>query len=192
MMKSSSQFPANTSHTVLVHAGSYKDFLAKITSQYPQLQLRFFKKVSIHYYIIQLEDTGKDDVPKQKIYELPIMALREEFSNYIFFKNTKTYNNVLKRMCDANHNPNATYDLLQHMMTPFEKSKILDIDRVSKLEIEEEDEKHQKTITTYYTKHMEFMNLLAKLFPASVVKTDGVEKNFAELIKPQHWKIGIC
>lgn len=191
-MVQTSKFPANTSHTLLVHAGSYKDFLGKLTSNYPQLHIKFVKKVAIHYYIIQIEDVGQTDIPKEKIYELPIMALREEFSNYIFFKNVKSYNNVLKRMCDASHNPNAAYDLLQHMMTPFEKGKILDVEKASKVEITEEDDQHRTIQTTYFVQKMETMSFLNKLFPASEVKVDGVEKKFVDLIKTQHWKVGIC
>ena len=88
-----SNLPANISHTVLVHAGSYKNFLTQL-SKYPQLKPKFVKRVAIHYYIVQLEDSGEKGVTKQEIYSLPIMAMREEFSSYIFFKNIRSYNNV--------------------------------------------------------------------------------------------------
>lgn len=191
-MVQTSKFPANTSHTVLVHAGSYKDFLNKLNTNYPQLHIRFAKKIAIHYFIVQIEDVGTNEIPKQKIYELPIMALREEFSNYIFFKNVKSYNNVLKRMCNASEDPNAAYVLLQHMMTPLEKGKLLDVEKASKLEIVEENERHETVYTTYFVQKTETMALFNKLFPASEVKIDGVEKKFVDLIKTQNWKVGIC
>ena len=45
--------PAYISHTVLVHAGSYRYFLTKLTTNLPQLHVKFVKKVAIHYYILQ-------------------------------------------------------------------------------------------------------------------------------------------
>ena len=83
--------PANISHVVIVHGGSYNDFLNKINTKYPNLLMRFTKKVATHYYIIQLEDEGVTEVTKQELYDLPIIAMREEFSGYIFFKSVAVY-----------------------------------------------------------------------------------------------------
>jgi len=181
--------PANISHTVLVHAGSYKDFLTQV-AKYPQLKLKFVKKVAIHYYIVQLEDTGEKGITKQQIYSLPIMAMREEFSSYIFFKNLKSYNNVLKRMCDANHNKDAAYDLLQHMMTPFEKSRILKLYDAKSLKIEEQKDK-EVISTNYYGESLKGMDVLNKLFSLKEVVVDDIELTFNELIKNKTWVIGI-
>ena len=88
--------PAFISHTVLIHAGSYKDFTVKLTTKYPKLAIKFVKKIAIHYFIVQLEDHNDKAISNKEIYNnLPIMALREEFSGFIFFKSTKAYNNVL-------------------------------------------------------------------------------------------------
>lgn len=180
--------PALISHTVLVHAGSYKDFLSKLTTQYPDLHIRFVKRVAIHYYILQLEDGSKEGISKQKIYDLPIMALREEFSSYIFFKNTKSYNNVLKRMCKANEDEErACYLLTQHMMTPFEKSVLLNLEEAQSITYTEGD----TTTTSFKHEDIVSMNMLNKLFGLEKVEVDRKEKDFVELAKTLEWKIGI-
>lgn len=186
--------PAFYSHIVLVHAGSYKDFMSKLTTNYPELQVRFVKKVAIHYYVLQLEDHSPEGkmVTKQQIYDLPIMALREEFSSYVFFKNTRSYNNVLKRMCNADKNENAVYDFMQHMMTPFEKSKVLDLTEAKQLKITEINEKNEESITTYYsTEIINSMETLNKIFPLDKVEVDNEEKVVSELIKDKTWVVGI-
>ena len=184
--------PACISHTVLVHAGSYKDFLKQLTTKFPDLHIKFVKRVAIHYYILQLEDHSEKGIKKQEIYDLPVMALREEFSSYTFFKNTRSYNNVLKRMCNANDNKDAAYDFLQHMMTPFEKSRILHLQDAKKLEIVEKDEANQECHVTYLS-HEEIvsMKVLSKIFNLSKVVVDDEEKEFNELVKDQNWIIGI-
>jgi len=182
--------PANISHTVLVHAGSYKSFLSQLTIKFPQLKPKFIKKVAIHYFIIQLEDVGEKAISKKDIYSLPLMAMREEFSSYIFFKNVRSYNNVLKRMCDGNNNKNAAYDLLQHMMTPFEKSRILNLCDAKTLTIEEEEDK-ETIITSYSGEALKSMEVLNKLFSLNKVEVDNVDLAFNELIKKETWYIGI-
>ncbi len=184
-----SNLPANISHTVLVHAGSYKNFLTQL-SKYPQLKPKFVKRVAIHYYVVQLEDSGEKGVTKQEIYSLPIMAMREEFSSYIFFKNIRSYNNVLKRMCDGNHNKDAAYDLLQHMMTPFEKSRVLKLYDAKSLKIKEEKDK-EIVSTSYYGEALKSMEVLNKLFSLSKVEVDDIELTFNELIKKETWYVGI-
>ncbi len=179
--------PAFISHTVIVHAGSYKDFLSKLT-QYPDLHIRFVKRVAVHYYILQIEDNSEKGIEKQKIYDLPIMALREEFSSYIFFKNIKSYNNVLKRMCNVKENgDNAPYILTQHMMTPFEKSVLLDLDEAKSITYTDGD-----TTTTCYSKEeITSMKVLNKLFDLEKVKVNDKEEVFSQLCKKLDWKIGI-
>lgn len=186
--------PANISHTVLVHAGSYKEFLGKLTSQYPKLIIKFCKKVAIHYYILQLEDQSeeKDGIKKQAIYDLPIMALREEFSSFIFFKTIRSYNNVLKRMCHADDNKDAAYELLQHMMTPYEKSLMINLVDAKSLELTETNAQNEEMLVTYYSKDtINSMNVLNKMFPVDKVKVDNEEKSFTDLAKEQTWIVGI-
>lgn len=188
------QLPANISHTVLVHSGSYKDFLSKLTQKFPDLKIRYVKRVAIHYYILQLEDTTEGDkgISKDDIYNLPLMALREEFSSYLFFKNVRSYDNVLKRMCNAKENEDAAYTLMQHMMTPFEKSIMLDLQDAKSLKICTKNEKNEEMNITYCN-HESIVGAeaLNKLFQIETAEIDGVEKNFADLAKEKVWMIGI-
>lgn len=181
------KMPAFISYVVIVHAGSYENFVKKI-AEIKELNIKFVKKVAIHYYIVQVEDLGKTD--KEKLYELPIMAMREEFSSYIFFKNVRSYNNVLKIMCDGRNNKDAAYDLLQHMMTPFEKSRILKLSDAKSLSIEEIKDK-QEISTSYYGEALKSMEVLNKLFSLSKVKVDDNELVFNNLIKKETWFVGI-
>ena len=188
--------PAYISHTVLVHAGSYRDFLTKLTTNLPQLQVKFVKKVSIHYYILQLEDHSEEPkgISKQDIYKLPLMAFREEFSSFIFFKTIKAYNNVLKRMCGAPDNKDANYDLVQHMLTPFEKSVLLDLENANSLGIETEEENTKlKTSTTYYSKEeINSVKTLNKIFSLNKVKVNGEDKDLTSIVKEKYkWTIGV-
>ncbi len=185
--------PANISHTVLIHAGSYKDFVSKLTTQYPLAVIRFTKKVAIHYYIVQLEDRSVKGYSKKELYELPIMAIREEFSSFVFFKSIKGYNNVLKRMCGAPERANAPYDLIQHMLTPFEKMVLLGIDRIQSLTVEGLTEQGQKVTTTYFNKEeMVSKDALERIFTAETVKVNKDTMSFITLIKELKWKVGIC
>ena len=188
--------PAYISHTVLVHAGSYRDFLTKLTTNLPQLQIKFVKKVSIHYYILQLEDHSAEPkgISKKEIYQLPLMAFREEFSSFIFFKTIKAYNNVLKRMCGAPDNKDANYDLVQNMLTPFEKSVLLDLENAKSIGFETEDETTKlKTSTTIYSKEeINSMKTLNKIFSLNKVKIDGEEKDLTSIVKDKYkWTIGV-
>lgn len=181
------QLPANISYTLLVHAGSYKDFLNKITTKFTnRLVIRYVKREAVHYYVVQVEDIGK--VEKKEIYDLPIMALREEFSSYVFFKSSRAYNNVLIRMCDAKHNEDGAYLLMEHMMTPLEKSILLNLEEAESLTYE--DEKQQ--ITTYCN-HDSIIGAesLNKLFSSIKVKVNNKEENLIELAKKRHWVIGV-
>lgn len=186
--------PANISHVVLVHAGSYSDFLRELTRQYPNLKVRFVKRLAIHYYILQLEDCSApgEEIKKEDIYKLPIMAMREEFSSYIFFKNIKAYNNVLKRMCNADKDENASFVLSQHMMTPFEKSKILHLDEAKSLTIKTLTAANEDCITTYYKpEDINSYNTLNKLFSLDKVKVNEEDKDFTLIAKNMTWIIGI-
>ena len=182
--------PAFISHTVLVHAGSYNDFLKKLTTQFPDLQITFCKRKAIHYYILQLEDHSEKGISKKDIYTLPIMAIREEFSSYIIFKNSKGYNNVLKRMCNSDKNEDAPYELFQDLLTPFEKSALIDLEDAKKLQYDEVSEKGETMSTTIYN-GINSMKTLNKLFTLNKVKVDDEEKEFTDLVKKLNWQIGI-
>ena len=188
--------PAYISHTVLVHAGSYKDFIKKLTTNFPQLQIKFVKKLSVHYYILQLEDhsDGLKGISKKEIYKLPLMAFREEFSSFIFFKNIKSYNNVLKRMCGAPKNKDANYDLVQHMLTPFEKSILLDLENAKKLEMEITDAMTdvKENIIINSQEEIKSMRTLSRIFSLSKVKIDEQEKDLTSIVKDKYkWTIGV-
>lgn len=182
------KMPANISYTVIVHAGSYQEFQKKMHNETPKLVMRFIKKVAVHYYIIQLEDLG--DTSKTDIYSLPIMAMREEFSSYIFFKQVRSYNNVLRIMCNAKENDEAAYDLLQHMLTPFEKRKMLELDDAKTMEIHEMKDKTE-VCSTYFGEHIIETEALTKLFSLNKVKVDNKDINLNDLVKEQKWYIGI-
>ena len=184
------QLPSNLSYVVLVHGGSYQNFLDKLKS-YPKLKIRYEKTIAIHYHIIQIEDEEEKTTPKQVIYNLPLMAMREEFSNYVFFKNVKSYNSVLKRMCGADDNDEAAYDFLQHMMTPFEKSRILKLEDAKSLKIEEENEAHKILSTSYYNTMLKSEEVLNKIFELKDFIVDDEDMNMSELIQQENWKIGI-
>ena len=187
--------PAFISHTVLVHAGSYKDFMIKLTTTYPKLAIKFVKKVAIHYYVIQLEDHSDVAIKKQQIYDLPIMALREEFSGFVFFKNTKSYNNVLKRMCNAPTNEMAAYDLVQHMLTPFEKGVMLSLAEAKEIEFEIKEPYQKEAMVTKIsgTEQINNIQTLTKLFGVQKVKVDGVEIDLSLEVKDmlKKWTVGI-
>lgn len=184
--------PAYISHTVLIHAGSYKDFVSKLAKQFPLAVVRFSKKVAIHYYIVQIEDRSVKGYTKKELYELPMMAMREEFSSFVFFKSIKGYNNVLKRMCGAPERANAPYDLIQHLLTPFEKMILLGQDRIQSLTVEGLTEQGQKVTTTYFNKdEMVSKEAFEKIFAAETVKINKDTMSFITLIKDKQWKVGI-
>ena len=186
------QLPAFISHTVLVHGGSYSLFIQKLHGTFPLLQIKFAKRVKVHYYILQLEDHSEIPITKKQLYDLPILAMREEFSKYIFFKNIKSYNNVLKRMCDADKNPNAPYLLTQHMMTPFEKGKLVNLQEAPSLSLSGINENNEE-YSIYYDKKIlqNSMNVLSELFKVDKCKIGDKEESFIALAKKQKWTVGI-
>ena len=40
--------PANISYTLLVHAGSYKDFTKKMEREFPDLEIKATKQTAVH------------------------------------------------------------------------------------------------------------------------------------------------
>ena len=187
--------PAHISHTVIVHGGSYKDFLTKLADDYKGLIIRYVKRIAIHYYIVQLEDVTDSGYEKSKIYNLPIMALKEEFSSYLFFKNVKSYNNVLKRMYGGEKNTDGPFELVKDMLTPYEKLLLLNLDEVDDVIVTEETTTNGKTSATlnYYPakKIKTDSNAQNKLFSATEIKVKGKEVDLVGMIKEKGWRIGI-
>lgn len=185
-----SKAPAYISHIVIVHAGSYKDFINKLTKDYPYLIPKFIKRTHIHYYVIQLEDHNQYE--KEDIYKLPIMAMREELSSFIFFKTDKILNNLLKRMTDEK-SENPINDLIQETLTPYEKRILCKMDEAKSLTLEEPlGIKDGTKITTIYDKkEMISISVLAKIFPLSLLKINDKEINFVDEVRKMDWNIRI-
>lgn len=185
------EMPANISYTLLVHAGSYKDFTKKIAQNFEGLDIKCVKQKAIHYYIVQITENGKAEYKKEEIYKLPIMAMKEEFSNYLFFKSIKAYNNVLKIMCDGNHNDNAPYDLYMDMLTGLEKLKLSDVNKDTKVlsftKKEHDDEVH----TMVYGANIFSASTLNNIFEVIKFKVDDKEIDLTELLKKQKLTIGV-
>ena len=158
------EMPANISYTLLVHAGSYKDFTKKIAQNFEGLDIKCVKQKAIHYYIVQITENGKAEYKKEEIYKLPIMAMKEEFSNYLFFKSIKAYNNVLKIMCDGNHNDNAPYV---------------------------KNENNTEVDTTVFGANIFSASTLNNIFEVIKFKVDDKEIDLTELLKKQKLTIGV-
>lgn len=187
-----SSMPANISYTLLVHAGSYKDFEKKIDKNFPELEIKYVKQKAVHYYIVLVTETGKIDYDKKSIYSLPIMAMREEFSNYIFVKSTKAYNNVLKLMLDGKNNKEAPYELFVDMLTPFEKYKYGKVNKDTKtISITEKEKGEEKTTTYFNSSSMYDKETLEVVFFNNNLKTDDQDIDFISLIKKQKLVIGV-
>lgn len=187
-----SSMPANISYTLLVHAGSYKDFEKKMEKNFPELEIKNVKQKAVHYYIVLITETGKIDYDKKSIYTLPIMAMREEFSNYIFVKSVKAYNNVLKLMLDGKNNKEAPYELFLEMLTPFEKYKYGKVNKDTKtISITEKEKGEEKTTTYFNSSSMYDKETLEAVFFNNNLKTDGQDIDFISLIKKQKLVIGV-
>ena len=52
--------PANISYVLLVHAGSYKDFVKKMERDFKDLEIKYTKQKAIHYYIVTVTENGKN------------------------------------------------------------------------------------------------------------------------------------
>lgn len=188
----SNSMPANISYTLLVHAGSYKDFEKKMEKNFPELEIKNVKQKAVHYYIVLITETGKIDYDKKSIYTLPIMAMREEFSNYIFVKSVKAYNNVLKLMLDGKNNKEAPYELFLEMLTPFEKYKYGKVNKDTKMiSITEKEKGEEKTTTYFNSSSMYDKETLEAVFFNNNLKTDDQDIDFISLIKKQKLVIGV-
>ncbi len=176
-----SELPANTSHIVIVHAGSYNDFINKLTTKYPNLKIRFTKKVAIHYYVIQLEDEGYTETKKAEIYKLPVLAMREEFSNYVFVQNEKSLKNMVKRMAKDD-----LYLFFQHLFTPFEKTHFFDFKEAKELKII--DGTCEKIM---YGERIQRPEVLNDIFEAVDIVLDNKEISYIDTAKECGWIVGV-
>lgn len=189
--------PAYISYVVLVHGGNYKSFLKELTATYPQLVIKFCKKVSVHYYILQLEDHSEKAIEKKEIAKLPIMAFREELSSFLIFKGAKALGTTLKRMCVAEKEDDASIELIEQMLTPFEKSQILNLDEAQTLKYSEKIEGKDAGITTSIISgkdNITSIKTLCKLFDLDKVTVDEVDKDLKKLTKEKatkKWTIGV-
>jgi hypothetical protein len=183
--------PANLSYVLLVHAGSYKDFTKKIARDFPDLEIKADKQRATHYYVVIVTENGKTEYKKEDIYRLPIMGMREEFSNYLFFKSVKAYNNVLKLMLNGKENNNAPYDLFIEMLTPFEKYKYGKVSQETKSIKYTQKQSGQEVDTTICGAHIFNAKTLNEVFSGYDFQVDDKEIDFVELIKKQKLTVGV-
>lgn len=179
--------PANFSYILLVHAGSYKDFNKKIARDFENLTITAVKQKAVHYYIVQVTENGKTEYKKDDIYKLPIMAMREEFSNYLFFKSVKAYNNVLKLMCNGKTNQNAPYDLYLDMLTGLEKLKYGNVNKDTK----ELSFCNGNNKTTVYGSTICKQETLNELFNINELQLNGETINLIDKLKEQKLIVGV-
>lgn len=188
--------PAFISYVVLVHGGSYQKFLEKLNKELPSVKIIFCKKVAVHYYILQLEDHTALPITQKQLASLPLMAFREEFSSYVIFKGMKGLKTTLSRMCEEKDEDDASVELIEKMLTPFEKGLVLDISNISTLEYQERMENNMGIATTTLKdkKDIESLNTLNKLFCLDKVKIDDKDVDLKEIVKTKFskkWTIGV-
>lgn len=184
--------PSVISYTLLVHAGSYSTFKARFEKEVPNLEIVREKKKAIHYYIIQVREKKGTSTNKEDIYKLPLMSMREEFSNYLFFKSVKAYNNALKGMKKEGNEKDLPYVLYQEMITPLEKVIIGNIgDNVKSLMFKNVDSRGNVSVINIPNKDLDERSTLDLLFENDSCSIDGKDYNFKEEIKKESLKIGI-
>ena len=183
--------PANISYTLLVHAGSYKDFTKKMEKSFPDLVIKNEKQKATHYYVVMVTENGKTEYRKEDIYKLPIMALREEFSNYVFFKSVKAYNNVLKLMLNGKENDKAPYELFVEMLTPIEKLKYGEVNKDTKSLKYIRKQGAQEVETSVFGEHIFSAKVLGELFEGYEVSVDDKPIDYVDLIKKQKLTVGV-
>lgn len=184
--------PANLSYTLLVHAGSFKDFNKKLAENFKDMTISSVKQRATHYYIVCITENGKTEYKKEEIYKLPIMAFKEEFSSYLFFKSVKAYNNVLKFMCGGKDNANAPYELFVEMLTGIEKYKYGNVTKDTKDLTYISQLANSEMLTTVYGASQIFTrDTMTKVFASKTMKVEGNEINFIDLLKKQKLQIGI-
>ena len=86
------------------------------------------------------------------------------------------------------------YDLVQHMLTPFEKSILLDLENAKKLEMEITDAMTdvKENIIINSQEEIKSMKTLSRIFSLSKVKIDEQEKDLTSIVKDKYkWTIGV-
>lgn len=183
--------PANLSYTFIVHGGAYKEFNKLFAKDFVDMNVVSVKQKAVHYYIVLATENGKTKYTKEQLYKLPVMAMREEFSNYVFFKSLKSYNNVLKIMCNGNDNENAPYDLFCELLTPIEKYKYGEVDSSVKT-IEYTEMQDKVAVNTRVGGETIFKaSTLQDVFQVNEMSVDGKKVEFSKLLKEQKLLIGI-
>lgn len=189
--------PAFISYVVLVHGGTQKNFLERIKKEFPELRVVFCKKIAIHYYIMQLEDHSATPITKKQLASLPLMAFREELSSFLIFKGGKGLKTTLARMCEEKDEDDASIELIEKMLTPFEKSQILNLADAESLEFEEpiEEGKPGTVVTIIKNKEeIRSMKTLNKLFSLDKVTIDNEDIDLKEMVRTKFdkkWTIGV-
>lgn len=95
-------------------------------------------------------------------------------------------------MCNGSKEKDAPYDLCQAMLTPFEKSVLLDLEDAKMIKYEEtSDTGVQMSTTLYSADEIKSMKTYNKLFSLDKLIVDNQEERFADLVKKLNWQIGI-
>ena len=184
--------PANISYTFIVHGGAYKEFNKIFARDFTGMQVVSVKQKAVHYYLVLVSENGNTDYKKEQIYKLPIMAMREEFSNYIFFKSVKAYNNVLKLMYNGKEDNNAPYNLFIDMLTPIEKYKFGEVNNETKsISYTEQVSEKASMKTSVFGEQIFNISTLTNVYIGNDLTVDDKEIDFVELIKKQNLRIGI-
>lgn len=99
----------------VIHGGTYKDFLKKL-DKVDSAKITFEKTNSVHYKIVEIEAVNKTLID---FYHLPMLAVREEWSRYVFTKKIKSFKNLVKSLCQNVMNDDQ--NLFTLMMTVDER-----------------------------------------------------------------------
>lgn len=184
-----SVMPNILSYTLIVHSGSYQKFLNEIKEKCPKLLIKYIKRVATHYYLIVVSESKGEDIDKRTIYNLPIMGLREEFSNYIFFKSEKIYGNIKRFMLKGLDE--QEYRLAFMLLTPLERLKMSTLQNTSQrivCKYMEEGKQKEMIWEKSASLDLEFQNIL---FCANEIIIDNDKVDYLSCLKKQHIVIGI-
>lgn len=170
------KIPADFSFIVLIHGGSYVEYSRQLKEKFPNVRVLFSKTINTHYHIEQI--ITDDEELLLKLYLLPIIGIREEFSRYIFFKTYKAYSTVLKIM----NKSGKQHSLISNMLSSYEKEQYCRENGFSNIFYKE------KSISTVNNLSLED---LTTLFGIEEFSVDKKNYSFEDLIKNKIWKVGI-
>lgn len=187
--------PSELSYSVIVHGGSYNDFLHKLSVNYPFLEIAESKIENKHYHVITLREKKGANYKKEDLYKLPIIALREEFSNYMFFKNERAYKNTLRFMCLETKEAcdKKAFLLFAKTLTVLEKIIFSDItEDTKKIDcISYINEIEANTIIADPSTINDNIGIREDIFKTQTMKVDGILYNFVDLMSKQTLNVGI-